>query len=944
MNNQSENSKACELSSSFPFTDSRKGRNHIYLNKLKSYISNRSLWCISKENKLRQILLILLTEKESLIPKESFEKSPEQYGIDLISIVQHFSHMDISGGKLVVKKNIRRWSKIIDYFLSFLIIVSVVLLCYDVPYNNPRSTESLIIQYIDISITMFFLIEAIAKIIAKGGFQNSYIGITPYFLNFWDFIDFFVLVISMTQIYYYFSANGDQNKLKSIKVLRVIRAIKPLRIFNKNNELKIIMNAVVDSLPSIATIFILVFIFAHMGIMFGMLLFQGKFYSCQNFIVEFENLIKTRRDWYDAGGEWINADSNYDDYISSFTPIYRLASIEGWINLLNNGIDAVDIDMQPIYNHRVYTWFYFILVLIVLKFFMFNIYIAIVVDYFHRNLASNRIANGSVFTKIQIQWIEIQNHWLKKNIPKHPKPPKSKWFRCLYKLANNKVYDAFSLIIVIVYSTLIATKNVEMSESENEFLVEMSIVFVFISDFDISLKILTNLQNIWIMNKLFYLELVWAGSANICAILYMAKVETQTQMLIIFLRSFKILELLKIFNRKNTLLKIIWHEFDQIKTLFALFGILLLVLAITAMNMFSMKMYRKNYYENNSFNTFFRSYLLMIGLAVQEQRYDIMTDLASDQRSGDIEWINDQTWEQYQQFGPRECGSVFASFLFSGLLVNILDLFFNLAVGIFIEVLSKDKNDNSLVIKNKDFEKFKKLWVSYDTQNRGWITLEELWFLIYELPEPLGINRNIPEYDDRYSYEWIYRSKKTYNEIMSFLTHIYTKHDPYGPIDVIMVDGEGFLIHKAKKICIKESKILAFLKEFKLTVKNGVWVYYSDLSKQLIERAFQRTHAEYKTSNARLNRKITKSWNKLYKFKFERTWPDATTDIMYVGNILKRRFKRARSNGIFKRRFTNMPDLHILNEIQFDYFDQSNNDNSIMREDHKVRSIYISEK
>ena len=82
---------------------------------------------------------------------------------------------------------------------------------------------------------------------------------------------------------------------------------------------------------------------------------------------------------------------------------------------------------------------------------------------------------------------------------------------------------------------------------------------------------------------------------------------------------------------------VIWHEFDQIKTLFALFGILLLVMAIVGMNMFSMKIYRENYYENNSFNTFFKSYLLMFGLAFQDQRYDILTDLASDQRSGNIE-------------------------------------------------------------------------------------------------------------------------------------------------------------------------------------------------------------------------------------------------------------------------------------------------------------------
>ena len=127
---------------------------------------------------------------------------------------------------------------------------------------------------------------------------------------------------------------------------------------------------------------------------------------------------------------------------------------------------------------------------------MFNIYIAIVVDYFHQNLASNRIANGSVFTKIQIQWIEIQNQWLKKNLPRYPKPPKNRCLKCLYNVINNSIYYVFSLMIVIVYTSIIVTKNVEMSEAQHNFLVNMSIAFVIISDFDILLKISTNLHNL----------------------------------------------------------------------------------------------------------------------------------------------------------------------------------------------------------------------------------------------------------------------------------------------------------------------------------------------------------------------------------------------------------------------------------------------------------------
>ena len=51
-------------------------------------------------------------------------------------------------------------------------------------------------------------------------------------------------------------------------------------------------------------------------------------------------------------------------------------------------------------------------------------------------------------------------------------------------------------MVVIVYSVIISTKNAQMSESEREFLVNASIIFVFVSDFDILLKISTNLHNL----------------------------------------------------------------------------------------------------------------------------------------------------------------------------------------------------------------------------------------------------------------------------------------------------------------------------------------------------------------------------------------------------------------------------------------------------------------
>ena len=86
-----------------------------------------------------------------------------------------------------------------------------------------------------------------------------------------------------------------------------------------------------------------------------------------------------------------------------------------------------------------------------------------------------------------------------------------------------------------------------------------------------------------------------------------------------------------------------------------------------------------------------------------------------------------------------------------------------------------------------------------------------------------------------------------------------------------------------------------------------------------------------------------KSWDKRYKFKFDQSEPGVTTDIMYVRNILRRRFKDTRSQGLFQRWFNNIPDINILREFQWDYFNQNNNDNSSMQENYSDRVSFVAD-
>lgn len=123
--------------------------------------------------------------------------------------------------------------------------------------------------------------------------------------------------------------------------------------------------------------------------------------------------------------------------------------------------------------------------------------------------------------------------------------------------------------------------------------------------------------------------------ALVCVILYHNGMKYEGQLLIISLRSFKLLRVFSLFKKSNSIISIVYHEFSKIKTLFIVFAIFLMILSILGMNMFSMKMYRSTYNDLNNYNTFLESYLLTFILSIEDQRYDILNDIAStDQYNG----------------------------------------------------------------------------------------------------------------------------------------------------------------------------------------------------------------------------------------------------------------------------------------------------------------------
>ncbi|ELW64455.1 Voltage-dependent T-type calcium channel subunit alpha-1I [Tupaia chinensis] len=64
--------------------------------------------------------------------------------------------------------------------------------------------------------------------------------------------------------------------------------------------------------------------------------------------------------------------------------LFVLASKDGWVNIMYNGLDAVAVDQQPVTNHNPWMLLYFISFLLIVSFFVLNMFVGVVVENFHK--------------------------------------------------------------------------------------------------------------------------------------------------------------------------------------------------------------------------------------------------------------------------------------------------------------------------------------------------------------------------------------------------------------------------------------------------------------------------------------------------------------------------------------------------------------------------------
>ena len=155
------------------------------------------------------------------------------------------------------------------------------MLALDNPLNDPNSNESKVYGVIDKIHTFLFTIEMVIKIVGLGFFKNSLNlpnkECQPYIWSPWNALDFFVVSSSILELVMPLvtGGQGSTDQLKSLKALRALRALRPLRMVSKNEGMKLVVNALMTSIPSMTNVLLVCMLLLLILAIVGVNLFKG---------------------------------------------------------------------------------------------------------------------------------------------------------------------------------------------------------------------------------------------------------------------------------------------------------------------------------------------------------------------------------------------------------------------------------------------------------------------------------------------------------------------------------------------------------------------------------------------------------------------------------------------------------------------------------------------
>ncbi|KAF4797401.1 Voltage-dependent T-type calcium channel subunit alpha-1G [Turdus rufiventris] len=267
--------------------------------------------------------------------------------------------------------------KMFDHVVLVIIFLNCITIAMERPKIEPHSAERIFLTLSNYIFTVIFLTEMTVKVVALG----LCFGEKAYLKSSWNVLDGVLVLISVIDILVSMVSDSGTKILGMLRVLRLLRTLRPLRVISRAQGLKLVVETLMSSLKPIGNIVVICCAFFIIFGILGVQLFKGKFFVCQG---EDTRNITNKSDCTGASYKWVRHKYNFDNLGQALMSLFVLASKDGWVDIMYDGLDAVGVDQQPVMNYNPWMLLYFISFLLIVAFFVLNMFVGVVVENFHK--------------------------------------------------------------------------------------------------------------------------------------------------------------------------------------------------------------------------------------------------------------------------------------------------------------------------------------------------------------------------------------------------------------------------------------------------------------------------------------------------------------------------------------------------------------------------------
>ncbi|KAL7543245.1 hypothetical protein ACHAXR_012558 [Thalassiosira sp. AJA248-18] len=656
-----------------------------------------------------------------------------------------------------------------DLCLTAAIVMSSITLALDDPLRNPRATMSIALLVLNYIFTSVFLVEFLIKLIASGT--------TKYFQDRWNWVDFTAVVSSVLEL-------SNVKGGKTLRVLRAFRVLRPIKMINRFPEVKVVVDALLMSLPSVVDVGVVCALFFLVFSIFGVTFLKGTFYKCLESaltpeelnLVTYPRLVgeltDTELSWlnvdcgastWDVGklptsrelctclsGEWVETiPQNFNNAVRGVALLFEISTTESWVNVMYAAIDQRGIDMQPVRdNNRLWALF-FVVFLVLGAFFILELFVGVIIENFSR---LREIKGHGVMTESQRQWASTQQFVMRIKPEILLRRPETKLRALCYDFimpGTNPWFDRF--IVAVIFANSISIATVSFGDSDEKLMVLgivnwiCSCIFVV----EAALKLVG-------LGKMGYFRSRWNifDFAVVCGLIigFILKMSISDQRLaasisslVSLIRMGRLIRLIRLVKQLRAPFNTMLSVLPGMINIGALLMLLIFVYAVCGVQLYGTVAFLGEMDEQANFRSFGNAMLLLLRFATGESWPTFMYGMMEERElcNPNPEYDEASPWCKHEKDYPNcsevnGCSagaSVFIYFYSFTIIVSFIIL--NMFVAVVLQAF--EASSEGELLDTADLEHFVNVWSQFDPEATWFMDASDVQSFLARLRPPLGM-------------------------------------------------------------------------------------------------------------------------------------------------------------------------------------------------------------